>query len=86
MKPSIYINGLVQDCGNSIANTLELLQSCTKPMIYVFWINDLVSIYGHTWDYCEPQGFYKCHMRIHKSPTDYNIPFETEPTAQQGSW
>ena len=25
------IDGLVQDCSNSIANTLELLQSCTKP-------------------------------------------------------
>ena len=28
-----YIDGLVQDCSNSIANTLELLQSCTKPSI-----------------------------------------------------
>ena len=27
------INGLVQDCSNSIANALELLQSCTKPLI-----------------------------------------------------
>ena len=27
----VYINGLVQDCSNSIANALELLQSCTKP-------------------------------------------------------
>ena len=27
------IDGLVQDCSNSIANTLELLQSCTKPSI-----------------------------------------------------
>ena len=26
--------GLVQDCSNSIASTLELLQSCTKPSIY----------------------------------------------------
>ena len=26
-----YINGLVQDCSNSIANALGLLQSCTKP-------------------------------------------------------
>ena len=26
---------LLQDCSNSIANTLELLQSCTKPSIYV---------------------------------------------------
>ena len=29
-----YIDGLVQDCSNSIANALELLQSCTKPYIY----------------------------------------------------
>ena len=29
-----HINGLVQDCSNSIANALELLQSCTKPSIY----------------------------------------------------
>ena len=27
------INGLVQDCSNSSANALELLQSCTKPLI-----------------------------------------------------
>ena len=32
-----YINGLVQDCSNSIANTLELLQSCTKSSMYVMW-------------------------------------------------
>ena len=28
-----YINGLVQDCGNSSALALELPQSCTKPSI-----------------------------------------------------
>ena len=28
-----YINGLVQDCSNSIANAMELLQPCTKPSI-----------------------------------------------------
>ena len=28
------IDGLVQDCSNSIANALELLQSCTKPSIW----------------------------------------------------
>ena len=28
-----YLNGLVQDCSNSTANALELLQSCTKPSI-----------------------------------------------------
>ena len=30
----VHIDGLVQDCSNSIANALELLQSCTKPPIY----------------------------------------------------
>ena len=29
-----YIDVLEQDCSNSIANALELLQSCTKPSIY----------------------------------------------------
>ena len=28
-----HFNGLVQDCSNSIANALELLQSCTEPSI-----------------------------------------------------
>ena len=32
----IYINGLVQDCSNSSANALELLQSCAKPSICSF--------------------------------------------------
>ena len=27
------LNGLVQDCSNSIANALELLPSCTKPLV-----------------------------------------------------
>ena len=28
-----HIDGLVQDHNNSIANTLKLLQSCTKPSV-----------------------------------------------------
>ena len=40
---SIYIllgeiDGFVQDCSNSIANALELLQSCTKPPKWTLWI------------------------------------------------
>ena len=34
-------DGLVQDCSNSIANALELLQSCTKPLSY----NNIESAY-----------------------------------------
>ena len=30
------IDGLVQECSNSIANALELRQSCTKPSICGF--------------------------------------------------
>ena len=31
VKGANYVDGLVQDCSNSTANALELLQSCTKP-------------------------------------------------------
>ena len=31
------IDGLVQDCSNSIANALELLQSWIKPLIMMVW-------------------------------------------------
>ena len=30
----VYIDGLVQDCGNSSALAMELLQSCTKLTIW----------------------------------------------------
>ena len=32
-----YIHGLVQDCSHSSALALELLQSCTKPLIYQYF-------------------------------------------------
>ena len=31
---STDFDGLVQDCSNSSASAMELLQSCTKPSIY----------------------------------------------------
>ena len=33
LKQWSYIDGLAQHCSNSIANALELLQSCVKPSI-----------------------------------------------------
>ena len=39
-----YIAGLVQDCSNSIANTLELLQSCTEPSIFSSHLGKVVCI------------------------------------------
>ena len=38
----IYIDDLVQNCSNSIANALELLQSCTKPLIWKWLIQILI--------------------------------------------
>ena len=32
-KTWVYINGLVQDCSNSSALAMELLQSCTNSLI-----------------------------------------------------
>ena len=32
---AVNIDGLVQDCSNSIALAMELLQSCTEPSIYL---------------------------------------------------
>ena len=34
MTLTLYIDGLVQDCSNSIANAMELLQFCAKLLIY----------------------------------------------------
>ena len=31
-----HVDGLVQDCGNSSALAMELLQSCTKPSMYSY--------------------------------------------------
>ena len=41
-KSSIYIDRLAQDCGNSIANILELPQSCTKPSTCKFVTKQLL--------------------------------------------
>ena len=35
-KRVIIIDGIVQNCSNSTANALELLQSCTKLSIFMF--------------------------------------------------
>ena len=34
IEAHVHIDGLAQDSNNSIANALELLQSCTKPSIF----------------------------------------------------
>ena len=38
-----HFDGSAQDCSNSIANALELLQSCTKPSICSYQQNGLIT-------------------------------------------
>ena len=49
-SPHRHINDLAQDCSNSIADAMELLQSCTKPAI---WIIEIIissrSTCSNTW-------------------------------------
>ena len=33
----LYIDGLVQDCGMSSVLAMEMMQFCTKPLIYIFF-------------------------------------------------
>ena len=46
-----YINGLVQDCSNSIANALELLQSCTKPSTSMSYCTRNVTLVCQQWSH-----------------------------------
>ena len=46
------IDGLVQDCSNSIANVLELLQSCPKPSKYGARVQSHVACYSYCFTTC----------------------------------
>ena len=37
-----HVDGLVQDCSNSTANAVELLQFCTKPSMYSMLVTALL--------------------------------------------
>ena len=50
-----YIDGLVHDCSNAIANALELLQSCTKPSIYSVTMRDTGYGFSHEFTYDTPE-------------------------------
>ena len=40
-----YIDGLVQDCSISSALAMEILQSCTKPLIWITCMYELTTLY-----------------------------------------
>ena len=47
-RGSRQVNGLVEDCSDSIANALELLHSCTKPSVYNAFIIYRLALKLHT--------------------------------------
>ena len=58
LTDSSHIDGLVQDCSNSSALAMELLQSCTKPSIWT---------YGHWCGGCTPFIPFTPHLPIYKN-------------------
>ena len=62
------IDGLVQDCSNSIANALKLLQFCAKPSTYTEkngWIPDIGMI-SDAIKYSKKNGAYLRWQNVEK--------------------
>ena len=57
-----YIDDLVQDCSNSIANALELLQSCTKLSITFSSTNGTDCVANMEALICDIRGWYTKNM------------------------
>ena len=43
-RAQYHFDDLAQDCSNSIANALQLLQSCAKPLMYLSWIQSVIHV------------------------------------------
>ena len=67
---SLHIDGLVQDCSNSIANALELLQSWAKSSTWywLFNIGELLSVYLNSFDLCHGKWWSILHVNAVQGP------------------
>ena len=61
---SHHIYGLVQDCSTSIANVLEILQSCTKPSICNTCLFSVLFILQFVLDFLSYHSYYGCFQNI----------------------
>ena len=62
---TIYcIDGLVQDCSNSIANAMELLQSCIKQLICVYTFAQFITETLHRLPHISQQTKDKCYQNL----------------------
>ena len=79
------IDGVVQDCSNSIANALELLQSCTKPSIHI-----CIKLPNNNSDMESPKySVKKKSFDFHKDKRLCNTTCEPQPwqvTVQHSTW
>ena len=60
---TLWFDGLVQDCSNSSAVAMELLQSCTEPLSFM-WINDLVQLVMETLQSCSKPSIYTVSLPL----------------------
>ena len=84
-----HVAGLVQDCSNSIANALELLQSCTKPSISAFYVLNCTQkgaiIWHRSWR-CDCLLTWFCYQLIAKSCKKTATPSWPDPFAFLARW
>ena len=80
----LYMDGLVQDCSNSSALAMELLQSCTKPLILcwpIYYANsssdNIITKFFYPMQYFNliPKLWNKLH---HSSYISWKMPFFSE--------
>ena len=64
LRLHIYIDGLIQDCSISIANALEILQSCTKPSTFQAIIITYDHLLHNQWPLSAPTYPLNCNSFI----------------------
>ena len=64
---AVFINGLAQDCSNSIANALELQQSCSVLSHRYVLISQIAPRANGSTLNCQPQSHVikACSIRVH---------------------
>ena len=65
-----YIDGLVQECSNSVANALELLPSCSRPSIFKNSHHTDICVWICAYVCIHPQSFsVPINMCVYMKPT-----------------
>ena len=65
-----YIDGLAQDCSNSIANALKLLQCCSKPSAWDWSWGGRATVLSLQWEFLNRSGHIFTSIRAPESLWD----------------